>query len=440
MKQYKYIIYLSASLIFLGCEDFLEKEPVDSIADQSAITDLKSAQAAVDGLYFDLNGLYSTEALLRNFGNLSDEQNDITGNNQYTLNSVQPDAISWPNSWTVISRANHIIKKVPEVQTISIENIDRFVSEAKFIRALEYLLLTQFWGDVPWTESTDFRQIQSLSRTPTPEVLRNIINDLLEAEQGLPVSYNEVGGSRARIVKGAATALLARTYLYQGNWAEAENKATEVINNSLYTLAPSYQEVFVANSNESILEFFFQDLSSQGITTAELFLTESLGGQYINVHTANFANAFEFGDLRKDEFINVDNEGLPYISKYNETGANQEVKILRLAEMYLIRAESRAQQGNVSGAAEDLNVLRSRADLANTTASDQASMLAAIEQERFVELCFEGHRWIDLVRTGRVDEVMSAFNPVGWQATDKLLPIPQSDIDLNPNLTQNPGY
>ncbi len=441
MKRYRYIFYFLISLIFLGCEDYLNKVPVDSIVDQNAITDLKSAQAAMDGLYNTLNGFYRGENLLRNFANLSDEQKDVEGINQYTLNSVDPNGINWSISWQVINRANHILEKVPGVESIPSGDKDKFIAEAKFLRALEYLLLAQFFGDVPWVETTDYRVVQNLSRTPVAEVMSNVIRDLEEAEPGLPASYDDVGGDRFRITRGAATALLARAYLYQQNWPESETKASEVINNSSYRLAVDYGDVFADNSSEGILEYFHQNLSSMGATFAEGFLPESKGGFYANVYTDKMANAFEHGDVRKDYSISVDGEGLPYVSKYRNTGANHEVKILRLAEMYLIRAEARAQQGDIPGAAEDLNIIRNRAGLPNTTtAGDKASMLLAIEQERFVELCFEGHRWIDIVRTGRANDIMSAFNPVGWDPTDVLLPIPQSEIDKNPNLTQNPGY
>ena len=439
----RYILYLSTPLfisMFMGCEDFLDKEPVDSIADQSAIVDLKSAQAAVDGLYNTFNGYYAGELLLGTLSNMSDEQNGVNGDDIWTLNSVDPTMSGsvWAANWTTITHANHIINKVPETGGLSVEQKNKFVSEAKFIRALEYLLAIQFFGDYPWVESTDHREVQNLPRTPLSEIYDYIINDLLEAEKGLPLNYSDAGGIRARVIKPTATALLARIFLYRRNWKKAEEKATEVINNPLYELVPDYQNVFADNSQESILEFIHVD--GTGSSPARTFLTPSLGGSYLYIPTNKIINVFESGDSRKDAFVKTDVDGLLYISKYQQLGTNQETKIMRLAELYLTRAEALAQQGNITDAAEDLNIIRSRAGLNNTTASDQSSILTAIYQERFIELCFEGHRWIDLTRTEMVDEVMSAFNPSGWDSKDKLLPIPQSEIDFNANLSQNPGY
>ena len=174
------------------------------------------------------------------------------------------------------------------------------------------------------------------------------------------------------------------------------------------------------------------------------FLPFALGGRNLYVPTDQLWNAFETGDQRRDVSISTDEGGQLYVSKYPDvtlSGTFQEVKVLRLAEMYLIRAEARAQQNDIDGAVADINVIRNRAGLANTPANDQPTVLLAVEQERFVELAFEGHRWIDLVRTNRANKVMGQFNPQGWEPTDQLMPIPLAEIDLNSNiLPQNPGY
>ena len=441
MRKYNLAIILLVNVVtFWSCDDFLDQEPVDSISGESAITDLQSAQAAVDGLYNRLNGFYSGYVLLRQLGSMSDEQNG-SDPGQFSFNTVDPISpaarIAWDGNWSVIFNTNNIINKIPEVSGLSVEQKNKFIGEAKFVKSLQYLLLVQFFGDVPWQDDTDIRILRGLPRTPVAEIYSNMTRDLTEAEQWLPDSYETAGGSRARIISGAATALLARIHLYQDNWEEAEKKATEIIENLLFSLSPEYQNAFEENSEESILEYVF--IEDTGNTIAGVFLPSSLGGFNEVIPTTKIIDAFESVDPRKDVIISSEN-GDYYVSKYKKLGTNQEVKILRLAEMYLIRAEARAWQGNISGAAEDLNVIRNRAGLGNTTATDKASLLSAIEQERFLELSFEGHRWIDLVRTGRVEQVMSAFNPSTWQSRAKLLPIPQSELETNPNLTQNPGY
>lgn len=436
MKKYKLFISVFLLLTLLGCEDFLDKEPVDSITDQTAITNLEGAQAALDALYNIFGGGVIPPAM-------DDAINGNPGDDPFTLHAVQPEDVgsAWNISGQSIHRANNIIQKVPGLSTLTDSQKRQFISEAKFIKAFTYLNAIYMWGDFPWIEEIDYRIVQNLPRTPVEEIFTNLTSDLIEAKQQLPESYNESGETRTRITKGAATALLARTYLYQGEWPQAEEQATEVINNSLYELT-EYQNIFIKNSPESILELWSDPFthSGGGVT----YFPPSLGGQYALIPTEKIINAFEVGDLRKNVALNTDDQGLPYIFKFRDvdrTGNFQERKIIRLAELYLIRAEARAKQQNLSGAADDINIIRSRAGLSPITASDQPSLLAAIEQERFVELCFEtGHRWIDLARTGRIDEVMEAFSPQTWDATDKLLPIPQAEIDLNPNLTQNPGY
>ena len=435
MKQYKLIIAILIWLPITACEDFLDKEPVDSITDQSAIKDLNTAKAALFGLY---NLFYSDP---RGNGSLSDEQNEAIPGALSTNTLLPEDAGSWRGLYEPIHTANNIIQKVPLVNTIPIEQKAQIIAEAKCIRALNYLIMMQFYGDIPWTESTDYRVNERLSRTPMTEIYANIISDVLEAEQTLPLEYASNDETRTRFTKGAATALLSRIYLYNGNWAEAQAKSTDVINNPLYQLQGDYQTVFTKNSPESILELW-SDIETH-VGPARSYLPVSLGGFHSVFPTNKIENAFEDGDLRKEVVLGTSLEGLLYINKYKDaglTGDFQEIKVFRLAEIYLIRAEARAKQNDLTGAVQDLNIIRNRAGLLNHMSTDQISVLLAIEQERFVELCFEGHRWIDLVRTARVDEVMAAFNPTTWLPRASLLPIPQIEIDRNPNLAQNPGY
>jgi hypothetical protein len=123
------------------------------------------------------------------------------------------------------------------------------------------------------------------------------------------------------------------------------------------------------------------------------------------------------------------------------TPLNEYYTVLRLAEQYLIRAEARVYINDFAGAKADINTIRTRAGLSNTSASDKASLLLAIEQERRIELFVEwGHRWLDLKRTGRASAILAPLKGADWQSTDILWPIPQSQINTNPSLIQNPGY
>jgi hypothetical protein len=236
-----------------------------------------------------------------------------------------------------------------------------------------------------------------------------------------------------------------------GNWAAAEEQSTTLINNTtLFGLAVNTATVtpFLKNSTEAILQFFSASTATNGYAAE--------GGNFVTA-TANYVlrtelyGAFETNDKRKTNWtrtIAVSSVVYPQTYKYRlisstaatTAGIQEFPTVLRLGEQYLIRAEARARQNNVTGAQADLNVIRTRAGLGGTTAADQASLLTAVEKERQVELfCEFGHRWFDLKRTGRLDAVMKAAKPTTWTTINAaLFPIPQSAINTNPNLSPNP--
>ncbi|HSC40346.1 MAG TPA: RagB/SusD family nutrient uptake outer membrane protein, partial [Chitinophagaceae bacterium] len=239
--------------------------------------------------------------------------------------------------------------------------------------------------------------------------------------------------------------LLARAYLYKKDYVNAEAEATKVIGATdvSYSL-PLDSLAFVNTSPEVILQF------------ANLNGFSQFGGYYRTSsataapsYTLNpvIANAFEAGDTRRRDWVDSVTVGTTKyykIRKYKlvtATAGNEYDVILRLAEQYLIRAEARAQQNNISGAQADINAIRTRAGLGNTPAATQAALLAAVAQERKVELFGEmSHRWFDLKRTGQADAVISPLKPATWKSTAVLMPIPVSQIQANGNLTQNNGY
>jgi hypothetical protein len=221
----------------------------------------------------------------------------------------------------------------------------------------------------------------------------------------------------------------------------AETEATNVIGSGIYNLEPVLNNVFIKTSNETI----WQIASTTGVT--------SMGANFVPASTTpgfvlydTLAKTFEAGDKR---FVNwakaivYGGQTYYYPFKYKlrtGTTGNEYPVILRLAEMYLIRAEARAQQTNIAGAQADLNLVRTRAGLPNTTAAAQPQLLTALEHERWVELFTEnGDRWFNLKRTNRADAVLSLIKPL-WKPFQKLYPIPDADRAANPNLIDNPGY
>jgi hypothetical protein len=324
-----------------------------------------------------------------------------------------------------------------------------------------YFYLVNYYGDVPLVLTTDFQINAHIARTPKSAVYDQMIKDLTDAEAGLTDNYlgpdlATVTNERVRPNKAAAEALLARVYLYLGNWQKAEDLATQVINNSNYSLLADLDAVFLKNSPEAIWQI-------QPETSTFDYSPNTLDGIFIIPYSDEIPavsvsdqllGAFEAGDLRREHWITTvfsgaDSFNIPFKYKAGPEEPDQleYTMVLRLAEQYLIRAEARAHLGKVTGAGsaeEDVNAIRTRAGLAPTTATTQPQMLDAIAQERRVELFAEwGHRWLDLKRNNTIDQVMSVVTPTKggvWESYKALFPIPTNDLLLNRKLNQNPGY
>ena len=255
-----------------------------------------------------------------------------------------------------------------------------------------------------------------------------------------------------------AEALLARVYLYHGDWQLAEEKATAVINDPKYYLESDLDNVFLKNSGETIWQMQAGD---QTVNTYDAFSFILPPGTSLNPFSVGsmskfLLQVFDSSDQRMKHWTGKlsvpsgtgDSLFYFYPYKYKARDFNMSITellvVLRLAEQFLIRAEARAQQGNLTGAADDLNMIRHRAGLDDTDAFGKADLLNAIYLERQAELFTEwGHRWFDLKRTGRVDSVMIRVcetKGLPWQSYAQDYPIPISDIQLDPNLKQNTGY
>jgi hypothetical protein len=332
--------------------------------------------------------------------------------------------------------------------------------EALFVRALMHFYLASFFGDVPVQLTTDYRVNAVLSRTAQQDVYAQVIKDLeaarlLMADKFVALDLVTSTTERIRPNKWAATALLARAYLYYGDYAKAAAMADSVISKTdLFGLEPDLTKVFLKNSVEAIWQL--QPANSVGGNTPEgsvLILTTIPVGGHPYSMSPYLYGAFETGDVRKQQWVGTftsgsDNYYFPYKYRVGVTNANSPVTeytmVLRLAEQYLIRAEARARQHDLSGADADINVIRARAGLDPISSVDQTDQLKNILQERRVELFCEGaHRWFDLRRFGALDTVMPAVTLTKggtWNDNWKLYPIPDYEILANSNLTQNPGY
>lgn len=447
------MLIVSASLT--SCEQFIDVDaPKTQIVNAKVFENEAGVRAALVGIYSEL----MTSTTFASGGDIgvtviaglsADELDNhstrpariaIADNTLTPLNTVSS---IWTEAYLTIYEANAILEGVNNSVSLSQSLRDQAIGEALFIRAFAHFYLVNFYGDVPLILSTDYRINRVASRTPVTEVYNQIELDLLKAQSLLLEDYSFSGGQRIQPNKWAATALLARVYLYQQKWNEAESQAASIIESMQFSL-PELNSVFLANSEETIWQLM--PVVPLTNTNDGSYFFNNNGVLSVTV-SASVLNAFEAGDNRAVSWIATGLNGdVPFTYPYKYkiiTGGQPLVEyqmVFRLAEQYLIRAEARAMQNDLAASVHDLNMIRTRAGLSTIEANNlsQTNVLDAIGQERRVELFAEwGHRWFDLKRTGKIDATLGPVKQ-NWQSNDALFPIPQKEITANPNLTQNP--
>lgn len=470
---------------FSSCDKLVEvPPPATSLTSENVYKNDNTAASVLTGIYTEISsssvsygasinslsliaGLSSDELVL--YGGAANANVTLT---QYYLNKVNPgNAISptvsiWASIYKDLYTVNLALERLQASTELTPAVKQQLTGEAKFLRGFFYFYLVNLYGDLPLPLSSDYRLNQNLSRSSQDIVYDQIINDLKDAETLLNNHFVSADAKsstseRTRPTSWAAEALLARTYLFKKDWVNAEKEATNVINNTALFSLDSLNGVFLKNSMESIWQL--QPVNSGWNTEdAKVFIlpisgptSNSTSGGYPVYLSDRVYKAFEADDQRRTKWVNsvtVTTSAMSatyrYAVKYKSASLNAPVTeyltVLRLAELYLIRAESRAQQGKVSEAEADLNMIRSRAGLSPFDTTDKQLLLTTIYHERQVELFAEwGHRWLDLKRTGKVDDVMSSVaveKGITWSSNWQWYPVPLFDIIQNPNLIQNAGY
>lgn len=440
MKYITNALLILLVLVSVSCKKFLEVEPQLSISDENTITNGASAETAVRGMYRELasNGYYGTT--FQSIGYLSGDNIEWTGSQaiagQFVNHDVRADngsvATVWSSIYSTINRANHIIQKaaaLPLEPTFTQTKKDQLVGEAYFVRALAYFDLNRLWGGVPiyLNPTLSVNDNRGLKRSTTQEVYAQVLADLKKAEELLPEGTN-----RLRATKKTAWALLSRYHLYQKEWALAVAYADKIIADQNYNLVKPYSAFYannVVNTPESIFELGYSSTN-----------TNSHRGNWQppqNGGTRQWAPNAAFLQLvnnpliggNRSAMVNSTADGRWYGTLYYRSPATDPAYVIRIAEIWLIRAEAWAQLDNLKGAEEDLNKVRERADLAPLSFNDKAEALLAIENERRLEFAFEPHRWFDLIRTGRVAAVLGLTDQSKY-----VLPIPISQILIDPAL------
>jgi len=441
-----------------SCDSFVDVElPKSQLINTSVFKDNSTADAALTDIYSKIRdeGMLTGQSsgLSTQLGTYTDEITSYippaSQNLAFYNNTLLPSTYEITNYWNTaynqIFAANSVIEGVQESATISTENKKRLQGEALFIRALLHFYLVNLYGDIPYVKQTDYQQNKLVTRMIRTEVYKNIISDLQNSIDLLLPTYSST--ERVRPNQYTAKALLSRAYLYSGAYAEAANMASELLNQtSTFLLGQNIDQVFLMNSKETIWQLK-PTVAGNNTDEAGTFIILSVPPSNYSL-TTELVNSFGANDLRKSRWIKaIGNSSSTWYHayKYKErefTPVSKEYSIVfRLAEQYLIRAEARAQNEDLEGAKQDLNKIRSRANLNDTPAATKSEILDAILQERNWEYFTEyGHRFFDLKRFNKIDNVLSALKP-GWNSDDQLFPIPQTELNTNPNLRpQNPGY
>ena len=462
------------SLMVTGCKKFVQvPTPITSLNSANVYNSDATAAAVLTGIYTNISSTGVTSGLGATSvycGLSADEYTlyDPASEPAYVpfyVNVLTNVNTAGGNFWVLYQTlyvANSAIEGLTGNNNLTPAVDQQLLGEAKFVRAFCYFYLVNLYGDVPLVIGTDYKSNELLSRTPKAQVYEQIVADLKSAQTLLSDQYLDgtllnPTSERVRPTKWAAAALLARTYLYTGDWADAQNEASLVISNTAVYSLISLNNVFLKNSSEAIWQL--QPVNSRQNTPDGLFFILPASGPSVSrpVHLSNsLIGSFELNDQRLSSWVNSVKTTVggiattyyyPYKYKVNTPGApvTEYEMVLRLGEQYLIRAEAEANNSDTNDAVNDLNVIRKRAGLANYAGTtDKSSLLTAILHERQVELFSEwGHRWLDLKRTSVVDVVMPIATPQKggtWQSSKQLYPLPQADLQDDPNLVQNPGY
>ncbi len=457
MKNFK-IVLLSIMLLLnlISCDSFVDVEtPNSQLTGVTVFEDRTTANAALIAIYAKLRdsgmlagnangsgvclGLYADE--LTYYGATDDNTSFIFNNTMLATTAIASQL--WNESYQQIYSANAVIYGCENSTGLSTADKNQFIGEALFVRALVHSYLVNLYGDVPYITTTDYEVNRLVSRMPTAEVYTNIIADLQQAIALLPEAY--VAPERVRPNRSTASAFLARVYLYNGNWAEASNAASAVLNNAEYVWETDIDKIFLKDCTATIWQFS-PNLVGNNADEGSVFVFQTGPPPFVGLREELY-NSFANDDLRKSHWIASVTDGTNtwyHANKYKQntnTGTSVEYSIVfRLAEQYLIRAEARARQGELSNAKQDLDMVRSLAGLPNTTAMTSEDIIAAVQQERRFELFTEyGHRFFDLKRNGTLNTALPVVK-LGWNSTDVHWPIPETELLANPNLTQNPGY
>jgi hypothetical protein len=442
-----------------GCKDFLDVTPKTTVPAEKAIVDATSARSAASGIYDAMQSLDYYGGTFTEFGDLIGDDVIFTGTfstyGEADANEVRSDNTAIQGIWDAIydgiNRANTVIAVVPNVGGLSDDERAQIVGEAYFARALMYHDLVRVFGGqnptdlgvpIRLTPTTSISETFNVSRATVAAVYAQINADLNQAETFLPDN-----GLTRRASPGAVLAIRARVQLYQKNYAGALASADAAISGYGYRLAPRYSDLFTADGSDTPEDIFRLTFTPQDSHEIGFYYqSRTFGGRREIAPSAALRSLYEATDFRRDYNISFDPRNRRYGSKYPTPIGSEDLHVIRLGEVLLIKAEAEANLNQLPEAVTTLNLIRARAGATQYVfgapgATTPQEIINLIVKERRLELAFEGHRFPDLVRLGLFVSVLTAFNGYPVDASQTRYPIPQAEIDVTgPSLQQNPGY
>lgn len=468
---------LGILLLCSSCEGILDKEPIATLDTSSFFKTEDDAVQALNAAYHPLLFSNTNNNFYWAFAEVTSDE-AITGGDGARPGITEMDAFTytprteefnsfWKLQFEGITQSNLVLDNVPNIE-MDENRRNQIIGQALFLRSYYYFLLVQVFGDVPLFTKIAAPDKLKVSRTPKAIIYAQIEADCEQAAALLPASYPASEAGRA--TKGAAYALAAKAFLYEKNWIKTLEYVAKVKGLGIYSLMPDYQDNFRKNTQnniESVWEIQHANFElGVGNFLNQWWASKKYEGYGFAEATDIFVNAFEPNDPRRKFTVAMNNEdyfGVVYkpsfsstkysVRKYLQAKAEVTQKAdgdinytaIRYAEVLLWEAESLVELGRMQDALAPLEQVRARAraqatdpltTLPQVNTTEQHSLREAIRHERQVELGFELHRFFDLVRYGIAEQLLPGFQ----SGKHEVFPLPQTEIDLNPALVQNPNY
>lgn len=504
MKYIRNIFGMLALALLASCSDFLEKSPNNTVDPETTVTDdvaialTNACYRTLQSSNMYNQRIWTLDIVAGNSvvgaGGGTDGLETVQASNFITQSDNGMALYMWRSPWVGIGQCNLVLSSLAQADGMSDRIRERCIGEASFLRAHYYYVLVRLYGGVPLRlEPYNPGESTAIARASKEEVYKQIIADCETAVDLLPEKAEYDADNVGRACKEAALAMLADIYLtlapenpaelmpasgsYYGEVVSLCNQIADMgydlgncnfADNFDATINNGPESLFeVQYSGNTEYDFWGNDVQSSWLSTFMGPRNSDLvaGGYGWNLPTEEFMGQWEEGDLRKDLTVFYDGcpdfEGTAYKSSWSNTGYNvrkflvsksispdyntnpANFVVYRYADVLLKKAEALNEQGLPDQAREPLNIVRRRAGLPAVSGLSQAEMREKIIHERRMELAFEGHRWFDLIRLQQGAYAINFLHSIGKSNVNEnrlIFPIPQTEMDANPLMTQNPGY